>query len=372
MTFSRQLLTLTTVLALVATIVDTTPIFKREENSSQDSQALLPFMDILTTVLENTLLHPSLSVTGSPITLPPPKEIGQDFTNWSCKVTAEHPRPVILLHGLIAPHFNSWNFLAEHLSDAGFCVFQLKYGLFPGIDNMGGILDIRDSSTRIPDYIDKVLASTEAQQVDMVAHSEGGTVARWYLKYVAKEEPRKVRSLVSVSPIGDGTSVQGLVSVFKVFGLYDFFSKLIMKYCVPCLQLLEGSEFMAELFKDGEVLIPGVRMLNIMTKEDTLVTPYTRGKVHLSGNRDDSGNELVRGMLRKQSPANTTQSWEQEQLNRLDLQPGDIQNLFVEDYCKNSTLALSHFSLFRSDFTLHATETFLSPMFDGSFSEIAC
>jgi len=54
----------------------------------------------------------------------------------------------------------------------------MKYGMIPGLDFVGGLLDIKESAKQFPGYIDKVLAASGAKRVDMVTHSEGGTVAR--------------------------------------------------------------------------------------------------------------------------------------------------------------------------------------------------
>lgn len=54
----------------------------------------------------------------------------------------------------------------------------MKYGMIPELDTVGGVVDMRESAKELSVYIDKVLAATEAQRVDLVAHSEGGTVSR--------------------------------------------------------------------------------------------------------------------------------------------------------------------------------------------------
>ena len=234
---------------------------------------------------------------------------------------------------------------------------------------------------------------------------------RWYLKYVApkvaqeqeqrqqpeqQQQPQqeealwpepKVRTLVSVGPVGDGTLLQGITTVMKAFGLYDGLNQWIMRFCVPCTQLLDKSEFMLELYKDGEVLIPGVRMLNIVTRQDQFVTPYSKGAIHLVP-QDEILSRLL--PLLPSKATNTASKMEEEggnqrlqHLVRLEqeledshlpegLQPGDIQNLFAEDHCQNNTQVSSHIGLFRSAFSINATLQFLSPTFTGTFGKFTC
>ena len=48
--------------------------------------------------------------------------------NWSCKPSAAHPVPVILVHGTFADMADSWQALSPLLYNNGYCVFALNYG----------------------------------------------------------------------------------------------------------------------------------------------------------------------------------------------------------------------------------------------------
>ena len=52
--------------------------------------------------------------------------------NWSCKPSAAHPVPVILVHGTFADMSDSWQALSPLLYDKGYCVFALNYGSYDG------------------------------------------------------------------------------------------------------------------------------------------------------------------------------------------------------------------------------------------------
>ncbi|KAG0334483.1 hypothetical protein BG000_008303 [Podila horticola] len=295
-----------------------------------------------------------------------------DYTDWSCKPSKAHPYPVIMLHGLLAPSFTSWAYLAQKLSENGYCVFQLKYGMLPNLDDVGGLTDIRDSAKELDAYVDKVLDATGATQVDLIGHSEGTVVPRWYLRYLDGAD--RTRSLVSVSPIGRGTSLQGLLGISQVFGIFDFLSKQVEQYCPACVQLLDKSDFMQELYEDDQESVPGVRYLNLVTRNDQLVTPFTRGLMKVAKGVKKGVKKTVEKIEKKlQHPLKHGEDEDDEKDDDDDEVDGeespkdlimkneDIQNMVLEDYCDLDETHSNHFALFRAPFTFSAIDAFLSP-----------
>ncbi|KAF9202759.1 hypothetical protein BGZ59_001985, partial [Podila verticillata] len=285
-----------------------------------------------------------------------------------------------------------WAYLAQQLSENGYCVFQLKYGMLPNLDDVGGLTDIRDSAKELDNFVDKVLEATNATQVDIIGHSEGTVVPRWYLRYLDGAE--RTRSLVSVSPIGRGTSLQGLLGISQVFGFFDFLHKQVEQYCPACVQLLDQSEFMEELYAEDQESVPGVRYLNLVTRNDQLVTPFTRGlmkvvtkgvekmkkttkKIKSKLHHDDHQRPLKHGDDDEDEADNSNnnnnnnnsdnddddedEDEDKDAPKELVMGNEDIQNMVLEDYCDLDETHSNHFALFRAPFTFSAIDAFLSP-----------
>jgi triacylglycerol lipase len=208
-------------------------------------------------------------------TAPPPG--ANDF---SCKPSAAHPNPVVLVHGLGSTMGENWATYAPLLANHGYCVFALTYGLHPGETFVGGLSRMEDSSKELAAFVDRVLAATGAKQVDLVGHSEGTVMPQYYLKF--RGGAAKVDRYVAITPIYHGTTLLGLGTfidmlrtAFPAFG--DRVGAAFDQGCGSCQEFLAGSRFNRHLYADGVYAVPGVRYTTIMTKYDELVTPYTSG-----------------------------------------------------------------------------------------------
>ncbi|MBK1782767.1 esterase/lipase family protein [Prauserella cavernicola] len=206
-------------------------------------------------------------------TAPPPG--ANDF---SCRPGEEHPNPVVLVHGTFANRFNNWLSLSPRLADQGYCVFALNYGGTPGnvIQATG---DIPTSAGQLAGFVDEVLAATGADEVDLVGHSQGGMMPRYYLKNLGGAE--KVGTLVALAPSNHGTTLLGLSALLGVFP-----SDLVDVLCTACRQQFAGSDFLTELNAGGET-DPAVDYTVIATTLDEVVTPYTSSYLESAPNVDN-------------------------------------------------------------------------------------
>ncbi len=189
--------------------------------------------------------------------------------DWSCRPSARHPRPVVLVHGTFADMSDSWQALSPLLRNHGYCVFALNYGAHAGSDAFGVYAtgDIAQSAAQLSDFVGRVLEATRARRVDLVGHSQGGMMPRYYLKNLGGA-PR-VRNLVGLAPSNHGTTLNGLFTLDSYFpGANAFFG-----FCIACEQQEAGSPFMTALNAGGET-VRGVRYTVIESEYDEVVTPY--------------------------------------------------------------------------------------------------
>ena len=108
--------------------------------------------------------------------------------DWSCRPTAAHPNPVVLVHGLFADMTDNWQTMSPLLANNGYCVFAFTYGTTPGasfpLDQIGGLGPMEQSVVQLSAFVDQVLGATGARQVDIVGHSEGATMSDYYIEYL--------------------------------------------------------------------------------------------------------------------------------------------------------------------------------------------
>ncbi|MGP0030661.1 MAG: lipase family alpha/beta hydrolase [Acidimicrobiales bacterium] len=199
---------------------------------------------------------------------------------WTCKPSAAHPDPVVLVHGLVATMADNWPTFAPLLADNGYCVYALTYGLDPGEQYLGGLQPMQDSSHQLAAFVDRVLAATGASKVDLVGHSEGTVMPQYYLKFLGGAA--KVNRYVAIAPLYKGTTLDSselLIDAFEAFSPSTAapLEAAVATECGSCQEFLSGSAFLQHLYADGVYAVPGVTYTTIMTEYDELVTPYTSG-----------------------------------------------------------------------------------------------
>jgi triacylglycerol esterase/lipase EstA (alpha/beta hydrolase family) len=158
----------------------------------------------------------------------------------TCRPTAAHPYPVVLVHGTFENSL-MWAGESPQLKAAG--------------NNATG--DIPTSAGQLGAFVDQVLAQTGAAKVDLVGHSQGGMMPRYWMKFSAGAS--KVDDLIGIAPSNHGTTnpLAGPAGPF----------------CKACAQQAAGSAFITNLNAGGDTL-PGVSYTVISTRYDEVVTPY--------------------------------------------------------------------------------------------------
>jgi len=177
--------------------------------------------------------------------------------------------PVVIVAGTFLEETSSDAYftpLATRLRDDG---FDVHVWAIPD----HGLGDIADSAAVLAEFVDDLLAGTSAERVDIVAHSQGGLVGRYFIKNLDGEQ--QVDSLVSLAAPHYGTAEANIAN-FLGFGS--------CAGVVSCEQMSIGSPFLDAL-NDGDDTIGNVEYTNIITWFDEVVIPHENGFL-----RDDGDN----------------------------------------------------------------------------------
>jgi triacylglycerol esterase/lipase EstA (alpha/beta hydrolase family) len=212
-----------------------------------------------------------LGAFGSPTTSPP------GANPFFCLPSAAHPHPVILVHGTFENQNDNWQAAAPILANHGYCVYSLNYG---GSGSIQGLGPVADSAEQLSDFVDTVRFWAGGAKVDIVGHSQGGMMPRYYINNLGGAA--KVDKLVALSPSNYGTTLDGLVDFGKALGLLDLANDILKNPCAACVDQEVGSSFLAALNKTPTV--PGVTYTVIQTTGDEVVTPYTNAFLPAASN----------------------------------------------------------------------------------------
>jgi triacylglycerol esterase/lipase EstA (alpha/beta hydrolase family) len=158
--------------------------------------------------------------------------------------------PVVLVHGTFGDSTN-WGYVRPQLAARGYCTFAIDYG-------NRGTGDIPASARQLQAFVDRVLARTGAQKVDIVGHSQGGMMPRYYVKNLGGAAT--VDDLIGLAPSNHGTTLPLAAPSGTL--------------CPACAQQAAGSAFITSLNQGDET--PGdVSYTQIETRYDEVVTPFT-------------------------------------------------------------------------------------------------
>lgn len=224
-------------------------------------------------------------------------------------VTGDH-LPVVLLHGT-NDSSRSLAELAGALEAAGHPVFTLDYGTATVPDPRArvsrtgsaaragrvghGLAPIATSAREIADFIDQVLATTGATQVDLVGHSQGGLHVHAYLRgagTVGGAEPGypgalAVRRIVTLGSSHRGVRPVGSLSRF-IADLPGVGRTLDATLGPAAREQIDGSDVVSWIAAAKVPLPEHLEVIEIDTDHDNLVSGD-------SGDSRDSGEPGDRG-----------------------------------------------------------------------------
>ena len=186
-----------------------------------------------------------------------------------CRPDTQHPYPVILVNGTFANQDDNWQAAAPLLANHGYCVFTFNYG---GTGDFTATGDIATSAGQLAAFVSQVRTETGSSQVDLVGHSQGGMMPRYYLKFEGGAP--YVHTLVGLAPSNHGTTLDGLDTLTETLGLIGVTNGAVEPNCEACTEQDAGSAFLTNLNAGGDT-VPGPSYTVIETRDDEVVTPYT-------------------------------------------------------------------------------------------------
>ncbi|MGI0542164.1 alpha/beta fold hydrolase [Corynebacterium aquatimens] len=176
--------------------------------------------------------------------------------------------PVLFVHGINARR-TGFVANAQNLRSRGYWVWAFDYGKmhFPLLYGAG---DLDALVAELAANVDEVLRVTGANKVDLVAHSQGGHLAKLY---IASGGAEKVRRLVAMGAVFHGTDVSGLGSRFA--GFIKRHPQLAERIASPsAIQQLTGSKWLQDR---GDIpdTDPRVVYTTLYSTRDRMATPHS-------------------------------------------------------------------------------------------------
>ena len=161
--------------------------------------------------------------------------------------------PVLIIHGFLGTR-GSMFMLERRLVEDGFVVVSFNLGTL-------NVRDIRRSAFLIHRKIERILAQTPSQRIDILGHSMGGLIGLYYVKKLGGH--MRVRKLIMM-----GTPVRGTWAALLGIATLGLWS-------TSSWQLLPRSRFLDELAQGP--MPPGVDVHTISAARDWVVPlPTTR------------------------------------------------------------------------------------------------
>ena len=193
--------------------------------------------------------------------------------DWSCKPNAAHPNPVVLLPGTFANIGANFVALSPMLKNAGYCVFATNFGMSTlSFGRVGGLATETSSGNQVAAFVNRVLATTGAAKVDIVGHSQGGSMGVNFLKL--HDGGNKVATYVGWGQSANGTTLSGLETLGKAMGSLGLINVGFELLGAPGLRDQQVDSAYTQ--QTRAIPLPqGPKLVTIQTTHDAVVTPYS-------------------------------------------------------------------------------------------------
>lgn len=192
-----------------------------------------------------------------------------------CEVTEEHPNPVVLLHATSTAKW-AYSAGAPYLANQGFCVYTFNYGNITPMETfpLQGLADIEVSAREVSRHIDRIMAETGAEKVDLVGWSQGGgMLPHYYINFLGGD--KKVDNVIGIAPGNHGTTGDMLVYVRYFLPPLGEIGYKVFEWLFPAFaQQAQYHELVEKVYGDGDTR-PGPHYTTIVSKYDEIATPHT-------------------------------------------------------------------------------------------------
>ncbi len=160
--------------------------------------------------------------------------------------------PVLLVHGYMVVDPNgTWYVMKDWLENDGFDAYYID--LEPWILPANG--DITDYAGELDDEIAMILENTKAAKIDIVAHSMGGLVSRWYSRFGYKGN---IRNIIMLGTPNHGSEL--------FYGKYAL--SILSKFLVKLKVIDKIADFV--LGDAGRQMTPYSLFLNMLNHDNPL------------------------------------------------------------------------------------------------------
>lgn len=213
----------------------------------------------------------SADVTPDPESAEPSDDATPSSTDDATPSNTDVDDPVIIVAGTFSPEFANQPLEARLSADG----YDAHIFVLPE----QGRPDMAETSESLAEFVDDVLATTGAEKVDLIGHSQGGLLARYYVKELGGVDT--VDTVITLGTPNYGTELaDGTLSS----GTSDD--------CIACAQMAVGSEFLNAL-NEGDDTIGSVEYTTIYTTFDPVVRPVENAALE-----DGATNVLVQDQCR--------------------------------------------------------------------------
>ncbi|MCA9531634.1 MAG: hypothetical protein KC543_16000 [Myxococcales bacterium] len=189
----------------------------------------------------------------------------------ACTVGSNGGEPVIIVAGTFSPGIANQLFLGNALHAKGYtyCVFELEGD--SSVADLPGTASEVQSAAGLASFVDSVKAWSGSDKVDLVGHSQGATVARWYLKFDGGTQ--NVDTYISLAGPQHGTDLAALTTLLQpalsAVGLDP-------EDIQPFYEMQQGSDFTNAL-NDGDPTPGNVDYYAFYSSDDQLVWQWDSG-----------------------------------------------------------------------------------------------